>query len=246
MTFRKESLLDKVLLAGLLLTGTACGSAGSSNNDQGTSVTFAAWCADPTNPQCTERENGQIVPLSSDIALGFAPFDGQTVIGYPFIQNRLVGQFVRIDRFDCDYDVQGGSVNVPSDSIVSGGVVESGAAVDGAPVTPSTGIFAIEVVSPDVYAFLNVNRNQLPELPFRMSVTCRGIGVTQSGDSISTNPLTYFVQFGDIAECCTANQNGGDPGFQLGGATGGDLTTFGGEDAAAPGATPEPTEELEQ
>ena len=144
--------------------------------------------------------------------------------------NRLTQQFIRVDRIDCSYDVQGADprLQIPVDSFSVGAVVPPTPGNVATTTAFSEGVFGFEVVSPDLFAFLNVNRNLLPELPFRATATCSAVGVTQAGDTLETNRLNYFLQFGDVAECCT-----GEPGFQNGPGTGGTLQTFGGTGGAA-------------
>lgn len=84
------------------------------------------------------------------------------------------------------------------------------------------------ILTPDLFAFLNVNRNYLPELPFRLVATCHAIGISQAGDVFETNPLRITVQFVDVSECCTSTGNESPPGFQQGPGTGGSFDSFGG------------------
>lgn len=226
MALGKVKGLATLLSASLFIGGVGCGDAGS-NNDQGTSVTATGYF---TSAEADEGETGRIVPLSSDIPTinaGAAPLDGQIVITYMQVLNRLVGQFVRLDRVDCDYTIAGASVPIPSDSFSVGAVIESGVqgGADGQ-ITPSTGVVGFEVVSPDLFAFLNANRSSLPELPYRANATCFAVGVTQAGDTVSTNALNYTIQFGELSECCTGLGAGGGGGFQEGPGTGGDVDFF--------------------
>jgi hypothetical protein len=248
MAFTNLKDVTKLCAAGIIAGAVGCGDAGTTN-DQGTSVTAVGFCGDVT---CDTGETGRIVPLSTDVSninSGVFPLDGQTIVTFMRVQNRLGGQFVRIDRIDCEYNVPGSDINIPRDSFGGGAVIE--ATPGGQPGDQfSEGIIGFEVVSPDLFAFLNVSRNSLPELPFRATAICAATGVTQAGDTITTNALNYFLQFGEVSECCT----GQDPedsitgiddpatssgGFQLGGGSGGTLNTFGGDDAAT-GAITEP------
>ena len=236
MSLIQRNKIASALLAALLLGGAACG--GSTNNDQGTSFLASGYfTADGT------AVNGYILPLATDIpATGTEtgdslsatfPTDGLQLIVRMRLENRLSSQFLRIVRIDCSYYVPGASpaLVLPNDSFNASAVVQPEANID----------YAFQMISPDVYSYLNVNRNLLPELPFRMLADCSATAVTQAGDSIESNPLTFFVQFLDSAECCTGGagpEAGYSGGFQQGPGTGGDLITDSSEGSgAAAGAT---------
>lgn len=244
MSLIQRNKIASAVLAALLLGGAACG--GSTNNDQGTSFLASGYYDSEGT-----AVNGYILPLASDIPNtateapgGFTnafPADGLQLIVRMRLENRLTSQFLRVQRIDCSYVVPGASpaLALPNDSFNASAVVQPEAQVD----------YAFQMISPDIYSYLNVNRNLLPELPFRMYADCSAIAVTQAGDTIVSNPLTFFVQFLDSAECCTGGAGpaaGFSGGFQQGPATGGDFTTDSGSssgDAAAgtAGATGETT-----
>lgn len=228
-----------VLIAVPLFCGTlSCGGT-STNNDQGTSFLAFGWSSDGEDTNLT----GIIVPLASDQAnftnTEGGQFDGKTAVVFMGLQNRLVNQFLRVVRIDCRYDVQGinGLLTLPQDSYNSSWVLGP-VAIDSENFDPSPGatiesenvaneaFLQFEVLSPDVYSFLNVYRNFLPQLPFRMTATCHAVGVTQAGDSIESNDLNLFIQFVDSAECCTGANGeiiGVNGGFQVGTGNGGGI-----------------------
>ena len=113
------------------------------------------------------------------------------------MENRLTSQFIRVVRVDCDHEVPGASIAIPSDAWAMGTVI---APSDPESTAASQAFAQIEIVSPDVMQFLNVNRASLPELPFRMVSTCSATGVTQAGDTLTTNPVFYTIQFADAPE----------------------------------------------
>jgi len=51
------------------------------------------------------------------------------------------------------------------------------------------------IVPAEIMAWLNLNRQYLPELPFTMTVTASVVGITTAGDQLVTNELNYMVQF---------------------------------------------------
>lgn len=170
----KNIILSLFLVSPVLLNG--CGSA--SNNDQGTSFTAIGYFADTSG---ATGEAGQIVILSQS---------GNGVITFMGLANRLSQQFIRVTRFDCDYNVPGSAVPIPSDSFAVGTVME--AAGD---LGSSLGYVGFTIVSTDLIDFIIANISSLPPLPFRMNATCSATGVTQAGDVLVTNPISYFIQF---------------------------------------------------
>lgn len=247
-----RGIIGALVSATLVLGAVSCGGTGS-NNDQGTSFLAYGYFNDS---QGQTGSSGAIVALAPDSAVlvgtGGASVqllvDGNAVLTFMGFQNRLANQFIRLVRIDCSYDIPGSNLQIPDDSFNSAAVISSDPAADdrddetGQQVPLPTGegstlILQFEVVSPDIISYINVNRNSLPELPFRMNVSCRGVGVTQSGDTIVTNDLVYFVQFFDQAECCTGSDfetigdtvvNDGstadDGGFQGGSGSGGGVS----------------------
>jgi hypothetical protein len=163
-------------------------------------------------------DNGQ-APVSGGTVL----VDGQQLTLWLGIENRLSKQFIRVTRVDCSYDVQGSNLSIPSDATPKGFVLgatdttDDGFADDTA-VRPQVGFLGLPLVSTDVFSYLNVNRNSLPPLPFRMTATCSATGISQAGDVFTTNPVSITIVFFEEAECCT-----GDSGFQNGTGTGGTL-----------------------
>lgn len=206
-----------------------CGDSGV-NNDQGASFLAMGFFDDATGQV---GRTGDILPLFSDIALdGTNDMQYWTFIG---LTNRLSSQFIRVVRVDCSYKVEGSFINIPSDSYgfstvigpggeppagANAGGNNGGAGNDGAGNLPTTVYAGFQLLSPDIFTFLNNNRSFLPSLPFRMVATCSATGVTQAGNTMTTNPLNFFVQFVTVEECCPGEPG---PGFQIGTGTGGDF-----------------------
>ena len=232
---------------------------GSSSNDQGTSFLATGYFILDSDAADAEGapSAGQILPLSSDVAgLPIALPNGTALSGDGLVatvamqlHNRLATQFIRVVRIDCNYSVPGASIAIPSDSFPQGTVIQptgqlpdiSAGPDDGGDDTvtgpnsqlPTEVTTEFTVVSADLYAFLNVNRASLPELPFRMTATCSATGVTQAGDVLTTNSLNYFIQFVDVAECCTGTGTNNGGGFEEGPGVGGDFDSFDEEDTGS-------------
>ena len=222
----------------------ACGGT-SSNNDQGTSVTATGFCSDAT---CETRVAGVVAPLSTNSnALGGGfPLNGQRLVVAMEFQNRLTEQFFRVDRIDCNYTVPGAdpALRIPTDSSAVGVVLEA----LGSGGTSTIGA-EFPILTPDIYAFFNANENLLPQLPFRAIATCAGVGVTQAGDTLTTNSLNLAIQFGEVAGVVTGangETTGADGGFQQGPGTGGDINTFSDDDGDDVGTGPANTSDEAQ
>ena len=242
------------LILSLVVGALSCGG-NATNNDQGTSFLALGYYDD------ADGEVGRsalVAPLFYDLSLWSTdhqtPVEGLMSWVFLGLQNRLSCQYMRVDRVECDYDIQGTNLTIPSDSHTFSAVIdptgpcvnpltgtdeEGEGSSEGSDTTGGNMIYAgIEVLSPDLYSFLNVYQNHLPQLPFRMTVTCRAIGTSQAGDTFRTNDVHLLVQFVDTAECCGANANG-TPGFQNGTGTGGTFDSFGGNGGGSSSAEAE-------
>ena len=227
---------------------SGCG--GSTNNDQGTSLLALGFFEDGTGEV---GDVGTLVYINQDVPFQipgqasplFVPVDKDLEEeglqgGFLGIENRLTSQFVRMTRMDCDYDIQGSSVAVPSDSW--GFTTVLGPAPDGTEDTGNTTggtsnnitYSQVIIVSPAILSFIANNLNNLPELPYRMTAVCTAIGVSQAGDVFETNEVFYSILF-DEADAATFFGSAA----AVGAGTGGDFSSFGDadeEDAGTAGA----------
>ncbi len=197
-----------------ILVGTgflACG--GGTNNDQGTSFLAYGWYKG-TPP---EGSTGDVINIMSDVA---ESADGTAGFATAWIglENRLANQFIRVERIDCSYYVDGSvsGFTIPDDSeFVSsvlganppsaggssafGGNIGTRNGIDGdqlfasGEARPQTTKLEFMIVSQDLVRYLNLNRNSLPPTPYTLSVVCRANGISQAGDVLTTNPLSYPV-----------------------------------------------------
>lgn len=226
------SKCSRGLLALAVIGSVSCGS--GSNNDQGTSVLARGYFGD------VEGDTGVVgsaVPLfteapSIDIGSGNPYYvDGNQLVVFMAVENRLTSQFMRLDRIECDYSIPGSTLNVPSDSFTIGAIIpqaavdEDGLLVDGGAISYS----GFQMLSPDIISFINNNQNSLPQLPFRMNSNCQAVGQSQAGDVYTTNGLGFTIQFFQAAEGSDAEGEPDDigPSFILGPGTGGTISTFG-------------------
>lgn len=189
--------MRNIILISTIFSLLSCGSAGT-NNDQGIIFQSIGYF---TSSAGDSGDSGEIVALSSttnDFG-GFGAFNGRTLTTFIGLRSNLSSQFINLVRIDCDYTIQGASVNIPSDSVSSGGVISSG----------SDFYTEFEMITPDIFSFLNVNRNSLPELPFRMTAFCAGVGISEAGDTFVTNRSPFFIQFVESAAVTTNPGSGG-------------------------------------
>lgn len=254
--------LGKLLAATLLVGGTLAAGCGSvSNNDQGTSFLGIGYFADTAG---STGLSGANVLLGSDVSQisgvqGIAggsnvpiQSDGSQFAVVMGVENRLATQFLRVVRIDCSYDIPGASITIPDDSYnVSLVIKATGDALDD-PSQPTingtAGYIQYNILSTDLFSYLNVNRNSLPALPFRMTATCHAVGVSQAGDVFEANELVFPITMVEAASCCTGGTGGAgeDPGLNGGneGGTGngGGITFDDGtgvpDGEAAPASTP--------
>lgn len=241
-----KALLASILGLGLVAGAISCGGQ-TTNNDQGTSFLAFGYFTPGTETTPISFVDALLAPDTAVIvaANDGIPFqaDGNRVVVKLGVQNRLTNQFIRLERIECDYGIPGASplLSIPSDSfntavIISASPQDDTTATDDTTTTStaplpvpvegpegaesgSAAFAAFQIVSPDIMSYINVNRNLLPELPFRLNATCRAVGVSQAGDVFVTNDLQFQINFFDQAECCTGatSETGGDDGgFQSG------------------------------
>jgi hypothetical protein len=200
MQVSKSKLVVSTLVSALLAFATGCGTAGTSNNDQGVAFTLLGFFdAEDTDTGIT----GLSVPLST------VPEEEQqnsgAILATLGVQNNLTGQFIRTDRALISYYIEGATIQPPDTTIPFSGVLGPTQSDDDPPVPvdptlpgefEENQLFGeIPVVPPAIMTFLNLNRAQLPELPFVMEVIVNVSGVTSSGDRLETNQQTLTVLF---------------------------------------------------
>lgn len=237
-TFLRNFFVGCTTLLLVSIGAFGCGGTGS-NNDQGTSFLAFGWFTLTEDgediPDDLVGVSGLFVPLNSDrplLSTAGGAADGLTAFVFMGLENRLTNQFIRVNRVDCEYNVQGSSVSIPSDSY-STGVVLGGRneeAPDGtdpfgddALVRPQAAFISVPALSTDVYSFLNVNQSSLPATPYTLTAICTAQGITQGGDVITTNELTLPITVLENAECCTGVGAQGQGGFQQGVGSGGTI-----------------------
>ena len=225
MSSKLKRYIGAAIGAALVCGGVLAGCGSTTNNDQGTSFLATGFFGDVGGETGL---SGLRVLLVSDIpaisgALGIIdldqeddifvlPADGADVYIFMGLQNRLATQFMRVVRIDCSYDIPGASISIPDDSYNSSFVISAaGTGTNGSNIQngnviePAEGYVSFTVLSTDLMSYLNVNRASLPALPFRMTATCRAVGVSQSGDVFETNDLYFPITMVEEAETPTSS-----------------------------------------
>ena len=223
-----------VLTAGAFLAG--CG--GTTNNDQGLSVTFLGYIADADNCDGDHpNSSGATEPFSTTTENG--TLAGGIVAGM-LIQNNLSSQHIITQNAFFEYYVPGASAQPPATSSVLGQVIPaavSTTAEDGSiTVEPSTGCGETFIVPAEVRTWMLLNRQSLPEPPFTMEVRAYVSLISSAGDRFDTNEVKYQVQFTPdiIIDAGDGSGSEGD-GSTDGGTTDGSGTDSTGTDGSTSG-----------
>lgn len=192
--FRKTTVALLIVLFVLL----ACGKAGT-NNDQGVIFQSTGYYADTAGATGSTGTVEELFSNDSDFG-GLGAFNGRIVTAIIGLRNNLGAQFLNLTRIDCNYGVAGSSLSVPSDSFTVGGLIPKGG---------SDLFVEFPILSPDIISFLNVNKNSLPELPFRLTASCAGVAISEAGDTLVTNRSPYSILFVEQAAVSTNPGTGG-------------------------------------
>jgi hypothetical protein len=233
----KLNTLRKAIVAcsvfALVFVMASCGGTGT-NNDQGTSFLGLGFFLDTSGTIGLDEIAVALFadsPSQSAVTLNGQTLDAAAAGAFLGVQNRLTAQFLRVTQITCLYDIPGSSIPQIEDSSTFSSVLAPSPGVGGAAADPtggvatpggSTGYLGFSLFSTDLIAYLNSITNDLPQLPFRMIVTCRATGISQAGDVLTTNDVQITALIAEFAECCDGS-TGASPagGFQNGPGSGG-------------------------
>jgi hypothetical protein len=186
----------------------ACGS--SPTNNQGVSFTLLGFFqGDASEGSEARGEVGQYKPLSAggvETQGGDTAGDALTYVG---LQNNITSQFLRVDRLEIEYFIEGSRIQPPNTAIAltsflgkapstgTGSSSSSGSNSSSTIGTSSANISYTQfpIVPSDIMTWLNFNRNSLPELPFTMIATVKASAVSSAGDRYASNEGSYFIIF---------------------------------------------------
>lgn len=212
-------IIAVVFLSAIVVLYVGCNSAVNNNNGASfTNLGFFQSLPESNDDTLPTAETVKFAPIStSNPETGGTSTQGAitSVIG---LQNNMDQMFIRTTKVILQYFIAGAVVNPPSTelplNIVLGPAVKSssGTSSDSSSSSTSTGFksslpdsfgdgsipnrrfVSITAVPVEVMAWLNLNRDSLPELPFTMSVTAEVVGITSAGDTIVSNQAVLFVQ----------------------------------------------------
>jgi hypothetical protein len=180
------------------LVWVSCGT----SNDQGISFRAIGWIVpdeggeiDLENPTIDEGATGPFA-----FALGC---DSGVFAKFIVLENQMA-QGINLQRVDLGYRVPGGALNVPATSYSVGARLGPASGQEGGNDFFSAPRIAVRAdpISHQQGEFLNQNRNKLPDLPFRLIVVARGVGIADTGDVFETNEITYPVDVVDDEAFC--------------------------------------------
>lgn len=193
-----------VFLASLI---SSCGDGGGSRlafRALGLFVESETAGVDPAPTLSSSPDTGRTVSLSNPNASGsiLEPQipndqngDGDPDGGFLALENLLATEGIGQFRARFEYSILGARVTVPADVLDFPGRLEP--VGEGAAAQRRVGFFQIVMVKPDLLAFLNQNRSQLPPFPFEMTILMTVTGLTDSGEDFTTEELRYTVTFTD-------------------------------------------------
>ena len=168
--------------------GSGCGT----SNDQGISFRATGWTEDAAG---ANPVTGVSAPLACTNEIRAAIS----------LENNML-QGIQVERGNFSYRVSGSSLAIPnSQQAIS---ARLGPAT-GQENSPPRSNFEVSVVPANIVEFLNNNRNQLPPLPFGMTVTATATGITDAGDQLTTNRIGFHVEWLEDDACET-----GEGGFE--------------------------------
>jgi len=162
---------------------------GSASNDQGTSFTLVDVVPGTTENPLTE------VPLSTTDG------DGTTtgaVRGVYTLQNNIARQGIRVQRINLSFFIEGSDVQPPSTTLAAGAVLGPVEQTGDGSLPPGFGGASSKVVSSfvvpvEIMTWLNLNRAQLPEPPYTLTIDASVSGVTTAGDGIESNSFATLI-----------------------------------------------------
>ena len=173
------------------LSIAGCGS--GTNNDQGTSFLNLGYFQDADG---SIGATGLTYSISEDsVVEAFSSDSGSNDVRvFMRNQNLLSQQFIRLVRINCDYDSQGNSFRIPSQSFATNALIEPTEGLGGSSTT-TTFYSEFPILSAEILKFVGGNLNSFPELPFTIVASCSATGITQAGDVLETNSQFFPIAF---------------------------------------------------
>jgi len=213
--------LSTLTFAAVTFGMIGCGGGGTTNNDQGAAVSLLGYFQDFPD-DCEEIPDGltgfalQLGDAAPEPQTGEGSatvFSSSAYIAIVGLQNNLYRQYFRGDRLLLSYFIAGAtrqppSTQVPVSLFAGPGIIGDAEPDDSnlrVPINSSlppsftnnncNRVFAQTIIVPAaIRAWMNFNRNALPEPPFTMEVTAKVSGLSSAGDRFETNAETIFAE----------------------------------------------------
>ena len=158
-------------------------------------------CGSASNDQGTSFSLNNVVPASSEVPLSTTDGDGTTtggVRGTYSLQNNLARQGIRVQRINLSFFIEGSDVQPPSTTLAAGGILGPVQSEGDGSLPPGFGgspllDLSSFVVPVEIMTWLNLNRAQLPEPPYTLTVDASVSGTTTSGGGIESNSFATLV-----------------------------------------------------
>lgn len=159
-------------------------------------------CGTASNDQGTSFSLTNVSPAANEVPLSTTDGDGTTtgaVRGAYTVQNNLARQGIRIQRINLSFFIEGSDSQPPSTTLAAGGVLgpaepdgDDGSLPPGFGGSPEISVNSF-VVPVEIMTWLNLNRAQLPEPPYTLTVDATVSGTTTSGGGIESNSFATLI-----------------------------------------------------
>jgi hypothetical protein len=164
-------------------------------------VSVMMGCGSSSNDQGTSFSLNDVTPLVNEVPLSTTDGDGTTtgaVRGSYAVQNNLARQGIRIQRINLSFFIEGSDEQPPSTTLAAGGILGPVQSEGDGSLPPGFGGPPIQtinsfVVPVEIMTWLNLNRAQLPEPPYTLTVDATVSGTTTSGGSIESNSSATLI-----------------------------------------------------
>jgi len=176
------------LVPATILLCLGCGQSGDSTGGQVLRATgfYRQSIPNPTNTPSFNPDTTASFSLSSTVSIPGENLD----VGYIGLENLQGTSPIVTTVANLSYNVPGSTLIVPNDVFPFSASIP---ASDG--ISPTEVFVQLQLVSAARMNFLRANIDQLPPVPFDMTITVIVVGQNSSGDNFVGNPVAYNVTF---------------------------------------------------
>jgi hypothetical protein len=194
--------LRLLMVSSLVFTSVFISGCGGTNNNNGTVLSLIGFFPEDNDGSCNGTGLvGVTVPMSDVSGTETPGSTGRTLVGVGVL-NSLVGQTVRLTRIEMDYFVPEANSQPPSTfnpmplllGPADGGDDGIGTSLpESFNIIPNCSVANVELITPAVSQWINLNRGSLPPPPFVMYVTTNVVGQSSAGSVLYSNQSTVRV-----------------------------------------------------